>query len=61
MFSLRPLPGWSQYRTPIGGLYLCSSGTWPGGTVNGIPGHNASQQILNDLNRVKRVRGVAGG
>jgi len=55
MFGLRPLPGWSQYRTPIDGLYLCGSGTWPGGTVTGIPGHNASQQILNDLNRVHQT------
>jgi phytoene dehydrogenase-like protein len=49
MFSLRPLPGWSDYRTPLRGLYLCGSGTWPMGYVSGIPGHNASQQVLRDL------------
>jgi phytoene dehydrogenase-like protein len=49
MFGLRPLPGWSGYAMPINGLYLCGSGTWPGGTVTGVPGHNASRQILNDL------------
>lgn len=49
MFSLRPLPGWSDYRTPIPGLYLCGSGSWPGGLVQGTPGHNASQQVLRDL------------
>jgi phytoene dehydrogenase-like protein len=49
MFSLRPLAGWSDYRTPIRGLYLCGSGTWPTGFVSGIPGHNASQQVLRDL------------
>ncbi|MGH2383456.1 MAG: phytoene desaturase family protein [Candidatus Limnocylindria bacterium] len=49
MFSLRPLPGWSQYRTPLRGLYLCGSGVWPGGLVSGIPGHNASHQVLRDL------------
>lgn len=54
MFGLRPIAGWSQYRTPVSGLYLCGSGTWPGGTVTGIPGHNASQQILKDLNRARR-------
>jgi anaerobic selenocysteine-containing dehydrogenase len=55
MVGLRPLPGWSQYRTPINRLYLCGAGTWPGGTETGIPGHNASQQVLNDLNRSGRT------
>ena len=50
MFGLRPMAGWSSYRMPVGGLYLCGSGTWPGGTVSGVPGHNASQAILEDLN-----------
>jgi phytoene dehydrogenase-like protein len=49
MFSLRPLSGWSHYRTPIHGLYLCGSGAWPGGFVSGLPGHNASQAVLRDL------------
>ncbi len=49
MFGLRPLAGMSDYRTPISGLYLCGSGVWPGGTVTGVPGHNASQQVLRDL------------
>ena len=49
MFGLRPVAGWSDYRTPMSGLYMCGAGTWPGGTVTGIPGHNASQTILSDL------------
>jgi phytoene dehydrogenase-like protein len=56
MFSLRPLAGWADYRTPIRGLYLCGSGTWPTGFVSGIPGHNASQQVTRDLaNGLERV------
>ena len=31
MMSRRPLPGWSDYRTPVEGLYLCGAGTHPGG------------------------------
>lgn len=46
MFFLRPLPGWSQYRTPIQQLYLCGAGTHPGGGVTGAPGYNCAQQIL---------------
>jgi phytoene dehydrogenase-like protein len=51
MFFMRPLPGWSRYRTPIGGLYLCGAGTHPGGGVTGAPGHNAAQAILRDIGR----------
>lgn len=45
---LRPVPGWSQYRTPIAGLYLCGSGAHPGGGVTGAPGYNAAREILRD-------------
>lgn len=48
LFLMRPLPGWAKYRTPIKGLYLCGSGTHPGGGVTGIPGHNAAREILKD-------------
>lgn len=47
-FTFRPLIGWSQYRTPIKGLYLCGAGTHPGGGVTGAPGANASRQIIKD-------------
>jgi phytoene dehydrogenase-like protein len=48
LFFMRPLPGWSQYRTPIEGLYLCGAGTHPGGGVTGAPGYNAARRILRD-------------
>jgi phytoene dehydrogenase-like protein len=51
MFFMRPLPGWSRYRTPITGLYLCGAGTHPGGGVTGAPGHNAAQVILAERPR----------
>ncbi|WP_272011431.1 phytoene desaturase family protein [Roseovarius sp. ZX-A-9] len=53
MFSLRPVPGWASYQMPVPGLYLCGSGTWPGGTVSGVPGHNASQKIISDLKALR--------
>ncbi|MGA7846078.1 MAG: NAD(P)/FAD-dependent oxidoreductase [Thermoplasmata archaeon] len=49
MLSFRPLLGWSHYRTPLEGLYLCGAGTHPGGGVKGAPGHNAAHVILEDL------------
>jgi phytoene dehydrogenase-like protein len=48
LFFMRPVPGWAQYRTPISGLYLCGSGTHPGGGVMGAPGFNAAKEILRD-------------
>ena len=48
IFTFRPLGGWSNYRTPIAGLYLCGSAAHPGGGVMGAPGHNAAQAILAD-------------
>ncbi|MDP6585440.1 MAG: NAD(P)/FAD-dependent oxidoreductase, partial [Anaerolineales bacterium] len=48
LFSARPLPGYAQYRGPLEGLYMCGSGTHPGGGVTGIPGHNAAREILKD-------------
>ena len=51
LFFMRPVPGWSQYRTPVGGLYLCGAGAHPGGGVTGAPGRNAARQILKDLRK----------
>jgi phytoene dehydrogenase-like protein len=48
LFSLRPVAGWSDYRTPVSGLYLCGSAAHPGGGVMGAAGRNAAQEILRD-------------
>jgi phytoene dehydrogenase-like protein len=42
------------YQTPIAGLYSCSAGCHPAGSVIGASGHNSAQKILRDL-------GVAAG
>jgi beta-carotene ketolase (CrtO type) len=49
MFGLRPLPEVSNYRTPIGGLYLSGAGTHPGPAITGLPGHNTAQAVLEDI------------
>jgi phytoene dehydrogenase-like protein len=51
LFFMRPIPAWSRYRTPIGGLYLCGAGTHPGGGVTGAPGYVASRAVLRDRKR----------
>lgn len=49
MFMFRPVPGMSQYKTPIENLYLSSASCHPGGGVFGAAGYNAAQVILKDL------------
>ena len=51
LFSARPMLGQADYRGAIPGLYLCGSGTHPGGGVSGAPGHNAARIIQEDLGR----------
>ncbi len=54
LFSARPLLGMADYRGALPGLYLCGSGTHPGGGVTGLPGRNAAREILRDLGRGPR-------
>jgi phytoene dehydrogenase-like protein len=46
LLMMRPVPGWGRYRTPVEGLYLCGSGTHPGGGITGLPGMNAAREAL---------------
>lgn len=46
MFFLRPLPGMSQYRTPLDGLWLAGAGSHPGGGISGAAGWNAAEAII---------------
>jgi phytoene dehydrogenase-like protein len=48
LFFLRPVPGWAKYRTPVKNLYMCGSGTHPGGGVMAASGRLAALEILKD-------------
>ena len=48
LWAARPVLGHGDYRSPIRGLYMCGSGTHPGGGVTGAPGHNAAHEIIRD-------------
>ena len=54
LFWARPAPGFSSYRSPVRGLYMCGSGTHPGGGVQGAPGLNAARVILSDMGKAIR-------
>ncbi len=45
-FFMRPIPGWSNHRTPIDGLWLCGSGVHGGGGISGASGRNAARAAL---------------
>lgn len=46
LYSLRPTVDTAQYATPIDGLYLCGSGSHPGGGVTCMPGTLAAEAVL---------------
>lgn len=45
-YMVRPVPGASQYSTPVAGLYLCGASGHPGGGVTGLAGRNAASRLL---------------
>jgi len=45
---MRPMPGWSDHRTPVDGLYLCGSGMHGGGGISGASGRNAARVVLKE-------------
>ncbi|RUV48801.1 NAD(P)/FAD-dependent oxidoreductase [Mesorhizobium sp. M5C.F.Ca.IN.020.29.1.1] len=51
LWALRPAAGYAQYRGPLRNLYMCGSGTHPGGGVTGVPGHNAAREIIKDFRK----------
>lgn len=44
-FLFRPFLGWSNYKTPITGLYMIGASTWPGGGVNGGSGYMLARKL----------------
>jgi phytoene dehydrogenase-like protein len=47
-FFFRPMFGWSNYKTPIRGLFMIGASTWPGGGVNGASGYMVAQRLLRE-------------
>ena len=52
----RPDVRWDPYRTPVDGLFLCSSSTPPGGGVHGMCGMHAAHSALRTMARIKAGR-----
>ncbi|WP_419913874.1 phytoene desaturase family protein [Hoeflea sp.] len=49
MGAMRPIPELGGYRTPVSNVYLCGSGSHPGGGISMLPGRNAAREIYRDL------------
>jgi phytoene dehydrogenase-like protein len=47
-FMVRPVPGATQYHTPVPGLFVCGAGCHPGGGVMGLAGRNAARQVMRE-------------
>jgi len=47
----RPVFSFKPYRTPLKGVYLCSSSTPPGGGVHGMCGYHAATAALQELRK----------
>ncbi|XP_025095771.1 pyridine nucleotide-disulfide oxidoreductase domain-containing protein 2-like isoform X2 [Pomacea canaliculata] len=54
LYFSRPIPSLGNYRGPIVGLYLCGSGSHPGGGVMGSAGRLAAQAVLADIKHLRK-------
>lgn len=57
LWAARPIIDSASYKGPIKGLYMCGSGTHPGGGVTGAPGYNAAHAILKETSILGRMFG----
>lgn len=51
---LRPLPGWTRYRTPVPGLYMCGAATWPGAGVGAGSGWLVGRMLTERAGGLRR-------
>ncbi|MGI8534969.1 MAG: phytoene desaturase family protein [Mycobacteriales bacterium] len=46
LLVFRPVAGWSSYKLPVKGLWMCGAASHPGGGVHGMCGRNAAVAVL---------------
>ena len=44
-FLFRPVAGYSRYKTPLKGLYMCGAATWPGAGTGAGSGHMLGRML----------------
>lgn len=54
--AFRPVPGWSNYRSPVGNLYMAGQATHPCSGVGGIGGFNVARAVLEDMGKLKKSK-----
>lgn len=63
-FVFRPFSGYSNYKTPIDGLYMAGASTWPGGGTNATSGYLAAKEMIMAAHKNTKLVGAvaaAGG
>ncbi len=63
-FIFRPFSGYSNYKTPIDGLYMAGASTWPGGGTNATSGYLAAKEMMKSAHKTSKLLGTvaaAGG
>lgn len=55
-FLFRPMPGWSRHRTPVKGLYMIGSATWPGPGVSAGSGWLLGRELVGANRDRPRLR-----
>ena len=48
--SIRPAPGYGQYKSPVDGLYMAGASTHPGGGVTASSGRNVARVLMEEFN-----------
>lgn len=47
-FIFRPVFGWSRYKTPVKGLYICGAATWPGAGLGAGSGFMLAKMLAGE-------------
>jgi phytoene dehydrogenase-like protein len=58
MLDMRPVPGWSNYSTPVDNFYLCGAANHPGMGVTSLPGYIAAKTILKNWSKTGSKKSV---
>lgn len=57
-FIFRLFSGYSNFKTPTGGLYMAGASTWPGGGTNATSGYLAAKEMIKAAYKTTKLVGA---